>query len=345
MTILKFKGGSIIHLITGLVLSTVLVNCAHIQSSTPTDPGISPPVDNTPSVPLSDSTSTPSQTPVYENGDDTMAALRICTWQEPTSLYYFNISSLPGLTNSLYPMNPVNILIASLVYDELLPFYRPIIDPEYIIESITTSIVATQVVEGDNCFPCGWSPYEGDPVMMFQEIKEYRIRPDVFWSDGVRVTADDSVFAYNLYNSPCSIKGDAGYITDSYIKVDDLTVKWIGAPGYHPDNDLVTFSFPLPQHAWVGIADCDLFHDANSLLPLIGYGPYWVSEWQAGERLVMLPNAHYSGNLEDLFGPGSIEFVFSDSPDQAEEYFAAGVCDVLGVEEMNITWLRQQIQE
>ena len=133
---------------------------------------------------------------------------------------------------------------------------------------------------------------------------DLRLRDDIYFFDGERLTADDVVFTYKfikwigIYNDPWF---DVYYIVDHAEKIDEFTVRvFVNTGGYLAARyalDIVVF----PKHiygleeTW-GVVDddpYDVFPDWN-VTPkviinykahspedpiLIGYGPYRLAEW------------------------------------------------------------------
>lgn len=121
---------------------------------------------------------------------------------------------------------------------------------------------------------------------------EFHLDPNAKWSDGVPVTPDDVLFSYDVFTE----KGRPPY-SDRMKKVAKLE-----KAGEHSVrftfNDLADREFPLiiamtpiiPKHAF----DKETF-DRTTLKPVIGSGPYTVSEVLPGQRIVFKRNPVYWG--------------------------------------------------
>lgn len=120
----------------------------------------------------------------------------------------------------------------------------------------------------------------------------YKLNPDVRWSDGQPVTADDYTFAFDFFRSP-HIKAPfatqrmADYF-ESVEKIDTHTIKIVGKQeSWRPLDD---YGFtPVPRHAtnldenWV---------QATNYTPNVVVGPYVIGEFKTSEFVSFkrLPN-------------------------------------------------------
>jgi len=121
---------------------------------------------------------------------------------------------------------------------------------------------------------------------------EFNIDPNAKWSDGQPITPDDVIFTYEVYTE----KGRPPY-SDRMSKIEkiektgDLSVRFTF-------NDQADREFPLiialtpivPKHFF----NKETF-DQTTLKPVIGSGPYTVSEIKPGERIVYKRNPEYWG--------------------------------------------------
>lgn len=127
-----------------------------------------------------------------------------------------------------------------------------------------------------------------------------KLKPDLKWSDGEPLTADDVVFTINAQNE----NGPLLYVNNQPItveKVDDLTVKFIlPAPSASMFELLSAELFMLPEHYF---ADKGTF-DVNMLEEQpVGNGPYVLEKYETGQYLQFKANPNY------VLGAPSIENV------------------------------------
>ena len=118
-----------------------------------------------------------------------------------------------------------------------------------------------------------------------------KLKPDLKWSDGEALTADDIVFTYDTINSLSKNL----YIGDQPIKVekqDDLTVLFhlpsVSASAMEMLSDEVSI---IPKHIFEGKENTDV-----SLLEdkVVGAGPYVLEEYKTGEYLKFKANPNYA---------------------------------------------------
>jgi len=130
----------------------------------------------------------------------------------------------------------------------------------------------------------------------------FHLRPDVQWFDGAPFTADDVVFTFNdlIFNPdiPSSSK-DVLTIDGKPLKVekiDDLTVRFTLPVKFAPFLRAMSQSI-LPKHClWQAVRDKKFSFTwgiDTSPASIIGTGPFMLSEYHPGERLVFKRNPHY----------------------------------------------------
>jgi peptide/nickel transport system substrate-binding protein len=126
----------------------------------------------------------------------------------------------------------------------------------------------------------------------------YHLRPQVHWTDGVPVTADDVIWTLHAIldpNNPVpSHEGydliDRAYAKDAHTVVFHLKHAWAPAVttffsyGFRPQ-------FVLPKH--VLEKQAPLSQAPFNAAPSVGDGPYIFVSWQRGEKLVYRANPHY----------------------------------------------------
>jgi len=130
----------------------------------------------------------------------------------------------------------------------------------------------------------------------------FHLREDVQWSDGVSFSAEDVVFTFNdlIYNPdiPSSSK-DVLSIDGKPIKVekiDHCTVRFILPVKFAPFLRALSQSI-LPKHCLIQSVKEKKFPFTWGIdsppNEIVGTGPFMLSEYHPGERLVFKRNPHY----------------------------------------------------
>ena len=284
--------------------------------------------------------STPTNTPVPSR------TLTICLGQEPNTLYPLGGPNAAALSvlEAIYdgPMDVVGykyqpvILqrVPSLETGDALVDSTPVKVGDLVVDADSNlSFLATGLrvrpagCRGDDCVVT----YDGvSPLEMDQMIVNFAILENLVWSDGEPLTADDSVFAYNLAQSDDTPGSKFIFDhTQSYEATDETHLQWWGIPGYIDPTYYTNFWAPLPQHAWQDYAIAELPQiDVVSRTP-IGWGPYVMEEWQAGDHLTLKKNIRYFRADEDLPVFDTLIFRIVLDPNAAMSDLVSGACDIL----------------
>jgi ABC-type oligopeptide transport system substrate-binding subunit len=161
-----------------------------------------------------------------------------------------------------------------------------------------------------------WEVHEGGKRFIFH------LRRDVFWSDGIPVSAGDFECAWKRVLSPASgmplasllddIKGASAFrqgqesdprsVGVNALDETTLAVDLEGPTGYFLHLLANTITFPVPRHVLTKQGD-DWAIPEN----IVTCGPFHLEVWHPGEQMILVRNPHYpgriSGNAEriDLF--------------------------------------------
>lgn len=177
--------------------------------------------------------------------------------------------------------------------------------------------------------------FDGDPIEMEMMSVDFSFKPLV-WSDGTPVTADDSVFSFELAAAPDTQEGKGGTsVTASYEATGERSVRWTGVPGLHDQQYQTRVWLPLPRHQLGRQSAAELrTAEQSNRLPLSS-GPFVVQSWEPGS-MVLAPNPHYYRVSDGLPMLGMITLRFG-SVDPA----AADDCDVITHEALSTDSLTQ----
>jgi peptide/nickel transport system substrate-binding protein len=130
-----------------------------------------------------------------------------------------------------------------------------------------------------------------------QLVVTFHWNPKLSWSDGQPLTADDSVFAYELARAapPSDEARDRLAQLVSYERIDDHTTRAILRPDLITPNYFLTYWTPLPRHVLKGVDPTKVRQSDFAHAP-IGYGPYAI-ERRDNNTIRMVRNQHYFGSL------------------------------------------------
>lgn len=297
---------------------------------------------------LQDGTETPAPTPNLDSTPTPQASpddgIVVCMGQEPNSLYPFG------------ELNTAARNVLAAIYDGPIDNvgyeYQPVILTQLpSLENGDAQIVKIAAQSGDSVLDAGGNLIELTPgsrirpagcrnddcavaydgvttIEMDQMIVAFRLRPDLAWSDGAPLTADDSIYSFELQR-----EADADdYLiqrTQSYEAADAQTLQWFGVPGFIDSTYFLNFWQPAPRHAWSEFpADQLPDVDVSSREP-IGWGPYAIKEWISGEAITLEKNPHYFRIRDGYPRTETIRIRFIPDPDTALSEMIAGRCDLI----------------
>lgn len=272
--------------------------------------------------------------------------LTICLVREPRSLFLYEAvsSSEQGVLSAIYdgPMDTQNFSARAVILEKLPStadgdaFFQPTAVGKGAL-MVDAQGNMTNLAEGTIYHPSGCSKqacaqaYSGtEPVQMDQLVLQFKLLPNLKWSDGSPLTAADSVYSFevarNLYSS---VMPERVSRTASYKAVDDLTVEWVGIPGFVDSSYQAKLFSPLPQHAWSGIPVGELpANEASSRKPL-GWGAYVIDEWVAGDHITLHANPLYFRAGEGLPYFNNLVYRFVSDSREALSAVLAGECDLV----------------
>jgi peptide/nickel transport system substrate-binding protein len=161
-------------------------------------------------------------------------------------------------------------------------------------------------------------------------IVNFRMRPDLTWADGTPLTSEDSVYAFTLANDASSI-ADIFLIdrTQTYEATDAQNLQWWGKPGFIDPAYFTNFWTPAPKHLWSQFSPDQLLTTDISARSPIGWGPYMVQEWAAGDHITLIKNPYYFRAADGYPKIDTLTFRFIADPNTALSELVAGRCDIL----------------
>ena len=196
--------------------------------------------------------------------------LIVCMAQEPDTLYQYGGSMLvqSAVRHGLYT-NYINTLSYDYQADGLVKI-PSLADGDAVINSVevnagdTVLDSAGEAVTLEDGVEVTTSDGEtvafaGDALMMDQLVVTFQMEEGITWSDGEPVTADDSVYSFELASDPDTPSSKFTIErTASYVAVDDSTTEWTSIPGYMDSTYFVNFYLPEPRHVLEGYTAAEL---------------------------------------------------------------------------------------
>ena len=260
---------------------------------------------------------------------------------EPASLYLYGDSSLQAASvrHAIYEN-----LYTSLSYDyqaQGLGKLPSLADGDAVINTVTVTegevvlnasgdpmrlAPGLQIITADGSF----LTYDGqDGVQMRQMVVDFTFKPLV-WSDGVAVTAVDSLFSFNIAADP-NTPNDKTKIerTTNYEATGDLSVRWTGVPGFLDNTYFLNVWQPLPSHQLSRFTAAELLEIDETTVQPLSHGPFVVAEWEAGSHMLLTVNPHYYRADEGFPRVGEVLIQFEDNLEQNLAQVTAGNVDIL----------------
>ncbi len=281
-------------------------------------------------------TATPTATPIPPR------VLNICLGEAPTTLYLYGGVSRSGwsVLEAIYdgPVDTTNGLQVPVILQDLgAAEVRPVavqrgdavMDASGNLALLDTSLKVLPAGCREASCAVQW---DGSSALeMDQLVVTFRLKPGLVWSDGAPLTADDSLYAYEL-DSNGATPTNKWLVdrTQSYQVVDDTTVVFTGRPGYVSAVPADHFWQPLPRHAWGSIAAADLLTQELSTQKPLGWGPYMIESVQPGQSVQMRRNPNYFRAAEGLPYFDLVNYTFlTGSGQQLIEAVQNGQCDLV----------------
>ena len=274
-------------------------------------------------------------------------SLTICLGQEPSSLYLYKSSSKstwsvleavydgPFDTRS-FSAQPVILQKMPSLKDGDAAIAPVAVQNGQKVVDANGDIV--NLTKGDQVLPSGCSgpdcavPWDGSsPLQMDQLTVKFKLLPNLKWSDGSPLTSSDLIYSYQLSTDPATpVSQQIAERTASYQAIDAQTVQWVGQPGFIPADYDTLFWTPLPKHLWGSMSASDLLNSDDANRFPLGWGPYIIKDWVAGDHITLVKNPNYFRASEGLPKFDTLVYRFLGEP--ADNNLAAlltGECDIV----------------
>jgi peptide/nickel transport system substrate-binding protein len=279
--------------------------------------------------------------------------LSICMGVEPDSLYIYKGSghSMWGVLEAIYdgPIDMVNYTPQPVILESIPSLENsgaslqpvPVKAGQVVVDVEGDAVLLQQGVRvlpsGCKSLDCAIAWDGTTALSMDRMIGNFILVQGVQWSDGVALTADDSVYSFDMAGDPATPGAKTAYNqTETYQALDARTVQWIGRPGFLTDHLENFFWIPLPKHVLQNYSAAELQTAAETNTLPIGWGAYRIDEWVPGDHIRMVRNPYYFRATEDLpkFDVIVYRFVGNDA-DSNLMALQNGECDVI---DQSVAW-------
>lgn len=126
------------------------------------------------------------------------------------------------------------------------------------------------------------------------KVWDFTLRPDLVFSNGEELTADDVVFTFQtLKDDPTSPYAAAIATLDSVEKIDDVTVRFVHSTPRSDWGRILNVFFIIPDETYA--EDPEGFASAP-----VGSGPYQVDSWSRDSVMELSANPEYWGDEVDV---------------------------------------------
>lgn len=268
-------------------------------------------------------------------------SLVICVGDEPESLYPYSSPRLSAVANHVH-----QAIYESMVTNLTFGYQAKGIEKLPSLADGDAMIRGAQVKAGDKVYDVNEDivalrdgvqvrtmdgevvTFRGEPLILPQMVVRFTLKPLV-WSDGMPVTADDSVFSFELAADPeTPIPKVDVERTASYQALDEHTVEWTSIPGYLDRNYFLRIWAPYPRHYWSQYSVGELVKAEETTVRPLSDGPFVLDEWVEGDYISLSRNEYYYRAAEGLPRVDQVVIKFVTSSSQLMAQMLAGQCDI-----------------
>ncbi len=169
----------------------------------------------------------------------------------------------------------------------------------YIVDSTIIESLFTQDLDTDKV---KLKPKLAEKMDISQDGLEIivTLKDDIYFSDGVPVTADDVIFTFETMMNPkidCADLRNYFENITGVVKLDDRRVKFVMKERYWKTIGAIGTFYVFPKHIYE-FKDPDEFNKRIS--NPVGSGPYVFEKWDVGQQAVLKRNENYWGKKPNL---------------------------------------------
>lgn len=160
----------------------------------------------------------------------------------------------------------------------------------------------------------------------------FAIHQGLTWSDGQPITAKDAAWTINLIMTNEAAATANGSLVENFSKVEATDDSTLVITTKQPQANMLTLMTPItgipivPQHIWESKV-ADLANDKNTDFPVVGYGPYTLTDYKTDQYATLTANQDY------LFGapkPSTLILQSFQTSDAAVAALRSGQLDQVG---------------
>jgi len=152
---------------------------------------------------------------------------------------------------------------------------------------------------------------------------KFHFRKDVKWSDGEPVTAKDAAFTFNkMLDDEVARTANGSYVAqwESVEATDDQTLV---IKTKVPQATMEALDIPIvPEHIWSKLADIG----AEATYPMVGSGPYYITEFKEAQFTKMKANKNYWRGAPKI---DELHFIYYRNADAAVTALQSGQIDLV----------------
>lgn len=178
-----------------------------------------------------------------------------------------------------------------------------------------------------------WMPALADRwrILKNKKVYEFHIRETARWSDGRSVTAEDVKFSYDVLFDAAFPTAHMRPYYEGIARVEIVntrTVRFHARNSYF-GNFISSAGLPIvPKHIYANRKKGPQLHKN-----IVGSGPYMLSDWEPGVRIVLTRNPHWWGRsdrfYQNAYNPGRVIFRFVGNENLALEMLKRGEIDFM----------------
>lgn len=151
----------------------------------------------------------------------------------------------------------------------------------------------------------------------------FTIRSGATWSDGQPVTAKDAAFTLNtMMTNPVAATANGNFVQgwDSVTAPDDKTLV---IKTKEPRSTMLALDIPIvPEHIWSKVTD----FKAEPTLPLVGDGPFIVTDYKPSQFIKLKANKNYWRGAPKI---DELDFVYYKNVDAEVQALKKGEIDLM----------------